>query len=406
MPTRQVNGSPPLTGVVLSGGGARGAYEVGVVAGMVDVLQDARLLDRPPFQIFCGTSVGAINAAFLASRADVADMGVGQLIDRWAALSLDQHLRLDTRGIFEFPRALFRRSVVSPSAAPSLLDPTALATLIDESIDWVRLHENVAGSRVLAVILAALEISTGRTTLFAELAPDARYVPSRDPRRETRATELASVHVLASAALPFLFPPREVEGEFYCDGGVRFNTPIAPAIRAGADRLVVVSPLFEDLPAPTSVEAARVAGSYANPIFLIGKLLNALLLDPTRYDLHILARNNSIVETLERVLSPGQMEEFHRVVERERDMRYRKLRTLVFRPTQDIGELAHEHKPKLAQVSMPARFLVKASSSSSIWHSDFLSFLLFDGEFVKTLIDLGRREAHQRAAEIAAFFGS
>jgi NTE family protein len=288
--------------------------------------------------------------------------------------------------------------------APSLLDPTALAELIDDNVAWDALHDNLRERRINALVVAALEISTGRTTLFAELAPGVEFVPSRDPRRSTVETEIDGTHVLASAALPFLFPPRRIGREYFCDGGVRFNTPIAPAIRAGADRLLVISPLYEDAPKSGSEAAEHSTESYANPIFLIGKLLNALLLDPTRYDLQVLERYNSILSMMEKVLTPAQMQDFHDTVRRERNLPYRRLKTLVFRPTEDIGELAHSHKPRLANVTMASRLLMRVSSAGTIWQSDFLSFLLFDGEFARTLIELGRKEAHQRAEEIASFF--
>lgn len=393
----------PKTGIVLSGGGARGAYEVGIVAGILEVLQHEHAR-RAPFDILCGTSVGAINAAYLASHAHHPDMDVDGLVERWLSLRLEQHLKLDVRGLMEFPRALFRGASQDPSGAPSLLDPGALSELVRESVDWTGLHDNIAAGTVQALAIAALEISTGRTTIFGETAPGQELVDSHDPRRLVVHTRLDERHVLASAALPFLFPPREIDSEYYCDGGVRFNTPIAPAIRAGADRLVVISLLYEEDTAPESVRAHSSKGSYANPIFLIGKLLNALLLDPTRYDLQILERLNHVIETMEEVLTPEQLEAFDRAVARGRNMPYRKLRTLVFRPSRDIGEMAHQHKKKVATEGFSSRLLMRVASAGEVWQSDFLSFLLFDGEFARTLIDLGRLDAVSRADEIIAFF--
>jgi len=211
--------------------------------------------------------------------------------------------------------------------------------------------------------------------------------------------------VLASSALPLLFPPRRIHEEAYCDGGVRFNTPIAPAIRAGADRLVVISllsesPGAENLEIPIEVREA----SYKSPTFILGKVMNALLLDPMHYDLQVLERFNRMLDEFERVLTSDQLESFHRVVERDRNMPYRKLRTLVFRPSQDIGALGLEYARGIRPEGLGARFIHRLATQRAVWQSDLVSFLCFDGGFADLLIEMGRREAQQRRDEVLKFF--
>ena len=126
-----------------------------------------------------------------------------------------------------------------------------------------------------SLIIAALEIASGRTTLFNQLAPSQHFRPSKDPTRIHQETQISSQHVLASAAIPLLFPSRKIGDRFYCDGGLRFNTPISPAIRSGARRMVIVPVVYDIIDDNIDEMTQR----YPNPLFLIGKLANALLLE-------------------------------------------------------------------------------------------------------------------------------
>lgn len=402
--------APPgaRTGIVLSGGGARGAYQVGVVAGIIDVLGEERL-EHAPFSVLCGTSVGAINAAYLASHAESRDLAIGGLVDAWTSLRLSDHLRINLRGMLGIWSAKNLGDDGSkpsrPIQARALLDSVPLTDLVKTQVSFDALHRNIDEGIVHALVITALEISTGRTTMFAEAPPYVSFPPSNDPRRNVRRERIGLEHVLASAALPLVFPPRRIDGEEYCDGGVRFNTPIAPAIRAGADRLVVISLLSEEPQAetqPISVEVREA--SYKNPIFLLGKVLNALLLDPTHYDLQVLARFNHMIEMLDKVLTPEQLDLFHDVVLRERNMAYRKLSTLVFRPSRDVGEIALEYARGINPEGLGSRLLHRLANQHAVWQSDLISFLCFDGPFAAQLIELGRKDAQARASEIRQFF--
>ncbi|MCS6799331.1 MAG: patatin-like phospholipase family protein, partial [Myxococcota bacterium] len=167
----RVEASNRRRGLVLSGGGARGAYEVGVLAGLVEAL-GLRPTDRPPFRIFCGTSVGAINAAYLAAHADRGDLNVDGLVAHWSSLSLGEHLRLDPLGLFGVhPRrsGWFGRRKEAELWGRSLLDPRPLDALVRRAVPWDRLHAHVATGLVDAFVVTALHVGTGRTHLFAEL---------------------------------------------------------------------------------------------------------------------------------------------------------------------------------------------------------------------------------------------
>lgn len=383
------------------------------MAGILDVLAETDL-PQAPFNVLCGTSVGAINAAYLASHAHVSNMGIDGLIDAWKSLKLSEHLRVNLRGLFG--GGLFAGitdegpledspSSERPVPARALLDSIPLTDLVKNSVDFDALHRNVATGIVHALVVTALEIGTGRTTMFVEAASRQSFPSSLDPRRNTRREPIGLQHVLASAALPLVFPPRRIHGEAYSDGGVRFNTPIAPAIRAGADRLVVVS-LLSEAPHPevTEIPVEIREQSYKNPVFLIGKVLNALLLDPTHYDLQVLERLNRLIETMESVLTKEQMVAFHRVVKETRNMSYRKIDTLVFRPSVDLGEIALDYARTMHPEGLGARLLHRLARQRSVWQSDLVSFLCFDGGFCELIIESGRQEALARAEEIRRFF--
>jgi len=392
------------TGLVLSGGGARGAYEAGVMQGIVEVLRPT----AAPFEVLCGTSVGALNAAYLAAHADQADMGAEGLSEQWRALDVSRHLKLDMRGLLGWKRDWGGKEQ-SQSPMPklvgrSLLDAGALESIVEGGVPWARLHDNVSKGFVRSLIVSALHISTGRTTTFAELAPGASITASKDLRRVLRVGPIDADQVLASAAIPLLFPARLVGDEYFCDGGMRFNTPISPAIRAGAERLVVISLLSQEAaPSDPTPENVRLH-AYGSPVFIIGKVLNALLLDPLRYDLQVLERWNLLLESLESVLAPHELEAVQHVLNESRGLPYRKVDALVFRPSRDVGRMARERARQIQASRFSSWLLARAATLGALWESDLVSFILFDPEFAQGLISLGRSDALARAHDIEAFF--
>lgn len=205
------------TGLVLSGGGMRGAYEVGIVSGIVEALRP-RPGDPPVFRIFSGASVGAINAAFLTSGSQEPDHGVSRLAEVWKTLRIGEHARVRPFGLTRWPASI-RNKLKGLSdgdeLGTSLLDTRSLEVLVRRSIDWDSLHRVIDSGRVLALLIAALHVASGRTTMFTEHAPGISIVPTRDERRHTVFERITADHVLASAAIPLLFPPRRVGSHFY-----------------------------------------------------------------------------------------------------------------------------------------------------------------------------------------------
>lgn len=378
------------TAIVLSGGGVRGAYEVGAVAGIIDVLELGPK-DRPPFDVFTGTSVGAINAAYLAAHTDRGDLAIDGLIDLWASLDIDQYLKID---IFHSFWRRWRGGV----GGWSLLDAAPLARLVGTGIDWRRLHHSRETGTTAALVITALDIVTGQTTMFAQIASGTELRPSLDPMRNAVYCDVTVDHVLASAALPFVFPARRIGDTFYCDGGLRYNTPIAPAIRSGAGRLVIIPMLRRARPLGALVR------HYPNLTFLAGKLLNALIADPIERDLAVLERFNRLASILDATLPIDERERVAEILRETRGRDYKRLETLILRPSADIGLLAGRRiRDGLGgAIGFGLRQVMRRTGADE---ADWASYVLFDGAFARTLIELGRTDAHKQAAAIRAFFG-
>ncbi len=393
----------------------RGAYEAGVVTGVMEVL-GRRPEHAPLFRVMAGTSVGAINATYLAANAHLGDHGATRLLELWRSLRLEQHVKLRMLGLMRWPRRvveMFRGGTRELPPGTGLLDTRELEALVSRAIDFEKLRENVRDGHLHALLIAALHVVSGQTTVFAELAPGTKFYTSPASVRINRVEPVTLDHVLASAAIPLLFPTRRVGERYYCDGGLRFNTPIAPAIRAGADPLLIISVSHRTTEAERRSherELAEAEGMDLGPLFLVGKLLNALLLDPVKHDLEILSRLNDLVEILESTLDPQELERVQQVLVKTRGMGYRRLRTVVFEPSRDIGRMAGDYirtslrkSPDLNPVL--DRMLSRAAREGMSQEADWASYLLFDGGFAEKLIELGRGDAHARADEIRAVFG-
>lgn len=399
---RTSHGGDPVTGLVLSGGGMRGAYEVGILAGMLEALSKSGHA-QSPFQLAAGASVGAINASFIAANAHAPGLSLDQLISAWTGMDFST---IFSPQLLTFFKQLFRGT--APPAREeqqlgvSLLNPTPLEELVKNAVDFEALHVNVEKGALRGLFIAALQVITGKTIIFSELAPGSIYRRSKDPRRAVSLEAITLDHVLASTAIPLLFPARRIGSDFYCDGGLRLNTPIAPVIRAGAERLVIVSTTYADrASAPIPSQAI---GTYPSLAFLTGKVLNALLVDPLAYDLQILSRINDMVDVHQRGLSQHAREELKQRMLRRRGDSYRHIETLVFVPSQDIARLAAQYlrdNLKRFDIGLVARRLLRTAAAET--NADWATYLLFDGGFAAQVIELGRRDALRRRDEIRAF---
>jgi NTE family protein len=405
----------PCFGLVMSGGGARGAYEAGLLSYLLDELP-RRLGRMPRFQIITGTSVGAIHACYVA--ASLGEVGAGQgLIDIWRALEIGRVYRVGVGDVVRLPIKLlgFAGAKTTPGEAGiperlmGLLDTLPLERLVRESIPWERLRQNIDSGDVAAVAIAATEIGSGKSVVWVDNREHAITRWARDPFIVARPARLAPKHALASAAIPFLFPAPRVDGGFFCDGGLRLNTPLAPALRLGADRLLIVGLRHVPTPEEEQLLAANREANYSSVTYLAGKVLNALLLDHVDYDVDRLRLVNAILDTGQQAYGPDFLRRINETVTALRGTAYRVVRNVYLTPSRDLGVIAaqcleqHHTSPGLgAWLSDAAlRYAVRGI----VGEADLLSYLYFDRCYADHLIELGRGDAAAHADELVAFFG-
>jgi NTE family protein len=402
--------------VVLSGGGARGAYEAGVIRYLVEELP--RRLGHPiRFDILCGTSVGAIHACYLAATAhEDAHRGL-RLVELWKSMQLDEVLPLSARDILRIPRRLLGlrrvaeaiRDGEAPERLYGLFNTQALERFVVRAVPWKSIRDNVREGRVEAVCVAATQIATGRVAIFIENRERQVSRWTRDPTIVPRPTRLTPHHALASASIPMLFPAVRIAGNYYADGGLRLNTPLAPALRLGADRVLVIALRQDPREAHEATMMKQRVEDYANPIFLFGKVLNALLLDPVDADLARMRLMNEILEDGEKAYGAEFLDRINTVTDRERATPFKKIEDLVIRPSADLGQLAGQVLENMSQEHLNSPLLRFAARNVSggpglTPESDLLSYLLFDGNFLAPLTVLGYSDARARESELAEFF--
>jgi NTE family protein len=405
----------PRRALVFSGGGARGAYEAGVVRYIVEELPK-RLGHPVHFDILCGTSVGAIHACYLAATAHLGPERGAKLVDFWTTMRLEEILPLSMRDLLSLPGRLLglrrtaarMRSGEAPERLYGLLDTRALEKLVMRAIPWRSIRPNVKLGLVGAVCVAATQIGTGNVVDFIETRD--RLVPrwTRDPTIVPRPTRLLPTHALASAAIPLLFPAVRVASTYYADGGLRLNTPLAPALRLGADRVLVIALRQNPQQASEAALTEQRVEHYGSPVFLFGKVLNALLLDHIDTDLARMRVLNEILRDGQKAFGGEFMERINTVAERERGQHFRCIEDVVVRPSADLGRLAGQILRNISKtrdrsplIRLAARNLGGGGSSPE---SDLLSYLLFDGEFLAPLADLGFSDARAREEELCRFF--
>jgi NTE family protein len=351
--------------------------------------------------------VGAINACAVAAHHDVADFAVRQLGERWRELGLTQIFQLgwgDLGGLFRWMLGSARAD-----GPRSLLDATPLAELVRTVIPWRSLHQGVADRRVLGVTVSTTDVETGHTVVFIETEePTEALHTSGDRALDWAVVRLTAQHALASAAIPIIFPAVRVAGRMYSDGSLRQNTPIAPALRLGAGRVLVVG-----LRTPTPVSAARAGRQDAedqlalsSPLYLFGKLLDALLLDRVESDLSNLRQVNAALHELSLLANavPGPVAAALQTA----GGGLRPVSDVFIRPSQDLSGLAAHvlGRPSVrARLSGPAGYLLRrlGEAAGRGDPSDMLSYLLFDVEYSSELMELGERDAAARKDELEAF---
>jgi NTE family protein len=368
------------------------------------------------FDILCGTSVGAIHACFLAATAHEDARRGSRLVDFWTSMRIEEVLPLSRRDLLSLPRRILgvrrvaeaMRGGATPSRLYGLLNTGPLERLVLHAIPWRFIRQNVRDGRVDAVCVAATQVATGRVTIFMETREHAVPEWTRDPNILPRPTRLLPTHALASAAIPLLFPAVRVASTYYVDGGLRLNTPLAPALRLGADRVLVIALRPHPRQASEAALADQRVEDYGSPLFLFGKLLNALLLDHVDTDLARMHVMNEILDDGAAAYGPGFLDTINAQAQKKGRHPFRPIHDLVIRPSADLAIMAGQilqnmggERARSPLLRLAARNLVDGRRTPE---SDLLSYLLFDGEFLAPLAELGARDARANEQELVDFF--
>jgi NTE family protein len=375
-----------ITGLVLSGGGARAAYQVGALRAI------ARLMPRgnaQPFPVICGTSAGAINAALLGSNADSFRRGVARLVRWWRRIVVTDVYRGDLLTLARHAARLIGNlggGGHGPRGAPTLLDNAPLAALLRSGMDLARIEKHVASGHLRALGINATSYGTGHAVTFFEAA--ANVADWRRARRRGERCRLGIEHLMASTAIPFVFPAARVEGDYYMDGSVRQIAPLSPALHLGARRILVlaVGQFTGQAAPPANHGPRRVRQPSIGQI--AGHALSSVFLDNLGADLERLYQINRLLRSL-----PG-----HEIA--QPDFAAANVDVFVLFPSCDLGAFALRYANRLPR---GVHYLLRGHGSTQGTGSNLLSYLLFDREFARALIKLGYDDAMARRDELAGF---
>lgn len=375
-------GPRPRIGLVLPGGGARGAYQVGVLKGIAELLPRRA---PNPFAVLSGTSAGAISAAVLASRARVLRNAVVDLERVWGNFHSGQVFRADPAAMLRSSLHWFAAIVfggLGVANPKSLLDNEPLWSLLRRRISFAAIQESIDAGHLDAVAVTAAGYGSARSVTFYQ-SRDAQ--PWDRVRRKGRPTVLALEHLMASVAVPLIFPPVRIGPEYFGDGAMRQATPLSPALRLGAERLLVIGVRNE---APEPLPAPGEAVPYPTFGRIAGYMLDALFLDGLSSDLESLTRINLI---LEQVPGRSMAGEFG-------DLRHTE--ALIMLPSRDVRDIALRH---VAEMPRSIRLLLRGLGALNYGGRQLLSYLLFESGYTRELIALGYADAMARREQIQSF---
>ena len=370
--------SPSELALVLTGGGARGAYQVGLLRCL------ARRLPGLRVPILTGVSAGAVNAVHLASHHGSFAQAVDELTELWSELTPERVFRPDAGSlawnITRWGVRLMSGGVFPAPDVKGLVSTAPLRRYLEESMAAIEgeitgIDYNLRRRALKAVAISTTSYTTGQNVIFVQ----GRGIETWErPNRKVIQTRIRVDHVLASASLPLFFPAVPIGDQYYGDGGIRLAAPLSPALHLGARRILAVSTRFDR----SRAEADRpdVSG-YPPPAQVLGVLMNAIFLDLLDQDVHRLERLNRLLE---------------RLPERDREG-LAPIRLVVVRPSKDLSKLAGEYEPRLPRAF---RYLTRGFGTRETGSPDLLAMAMFQPDYLRRLIDLGEEDAERRIDEI------
>lgn len=377
----------PDLALMLSGGGARGAYQVGVLR---------RIAKECPAAvpgILTGVSAGGINAAYLAASQEPFTEKLDTLSAVWERLRIDDVFNVDLRALTERGVRWGSRLLAGGShplrPARSMIDTAPLRALLERLLQpdstggIPGIMRSLEAGWLQAIALTGSSYTTGQSVTWVQKRDGCAVGTWERPQRRSVDCQLRVDHVMASSALPFLFPAVNVDGAWFGDGGIRLTAPLSPAVHLGARRILAVSTRY----ARSRDEADRPAiAGYPPPAQVAGVLYNAIFLDQLDSDALEMHRINRLIAKLPESDREG----------------LRQIDLLLLRPSIDLGRLANEYEPELPRAF---RFLTRGMGTRETRSNDMLSLVMFQGDYVRRLLDLGDADALARMPHIRRFLG-
>lgn len=386
---------PNTTGLILSGGGARAAYQVGVLAAIERMRREAGAAQGNPFPVISGTSAGAINAAFLASNADRYDLAIEELVGVWRNFQVEQVYRSDVLGMIRSGARwlsllslgwLIAQKKLRPK---SLLNNDPLSELLAQRIDLQRLPNLLDQGHLKALAITASSYSTGEHVTFYDSCQ--AVTPWVRNQRLAQRCSLSHEHLLASSAIPFIFPAMRLDGPqghaFFGDGSMRQTAPISPAIHLGASKILVVG-AGRMLEPPKKNESEPTYPSLAH---IAGHALSSIFLDSLAVDVERMQRINQTLELIPE--------------EKRLATHLRPVQLLLIAPSQRLDAIAAKHADALPQTVKSLLKTLGASPNTAQGQGNALvSYLLFESAYTQELMALGEADAQAQKEEIHKFF--
>ena len=369
-------------GLILAGGGARAAYQVGVLKAIARMRAPQT---QNPFPIVCGTSAGAINATALSIYAADFQDAISRLLGVWGHFSVDQVFRSDALGLSKSAAhwlVAMMLGGIGRFNPTSLFDRAPLEQLLRTYLPCERIGDSIANGHIHALSITASGYTTGQSVTFYQSAE--KIEPWDRAIRIGCPAQITLDHLMASSAIPFIFQAVKINREYFGDGSMRQIAPISPALHLGADRILVVG-----VRAQNDEEFVRQkTRDYPSMAQIAGHVLNSIFLDSMDVDLERLKRINRTLELIPKhLLENGTV-------------KLRPVKVLEINPSRDISKIAKEHAHRLPK---PVRFFLRGIGGLNRNGTSLLSYLLFDKAYCRELIALGYSDTIKRRDEVMAF---
>ncbi len=401
----------PKLGIVLSGGGARGAYEAGVIHYLRTMLPEKVRQRR--FDILCGASVGAINTSFMAATThDINFQGI-QIKHLWENVREENIYRRDRKALLEFlarsGKGIFMNMLKGENRSShfnGFLDTAPFLPFIEKVIPWPMISKNIKAGLLQAISIVATNVFTGRTELFIEKLPEVEYTGEYIHHT----TRIKPIHAMASAAIPLIFPTVMVDDIAYTDGGLRLNTPMSPAIQLGADAILVIG-LHHRAKPGEKIPFHGEKGKSPALGQVLGRVMNSIFLDRIQYDIEQMERINRIIEWGETIHGKHFLEEINTMLHREKirgdiaNRGLKRLSALRIRPSEDIGEIFSDcyRRGRDKHFTHFEKFMVRLLDIDPAEGVDVLSYIGFMPEYLSKLLELGFEDARRSHSDLIAF---